>query len=275
MDNSFLITGATGGLGKAFCAACAQRGYNLFLTDISPALLDSLATGLQNEYGIEIHTFACNLADESGRDALYQEIEKVGMRFVGLANIAGTGIEGEFASLDLPSLRTIMQLNMFNTAENINRVLRYRQKGVKFIILNVASLAAFQPMPYKALYAATKRFLVQLSLGIREELKGNDVSVSVLCPSGMPTTPTTIKEIDVQGVWGRLTAMNTGDVAEYALSRALRGQAVIVPGTLNQIIKGLTKLVPETISASFVKRRWSRALLKRCGTLCPQEGLGV
>ncbi len=188
MNSWYLITGATGGLGKAFCAACAKAGHNLYLTDVSATMLNTLSVGLQNEYGIKVLTYTCNLASEQSRDELFTALDESGIRFSGLINIAGMDREGEFSMLDLQCLRTMMQLNMFSAAELINRILQLRNEDERFTILNVASQAALQPMPYKALYAATKRFLLQLSLALNEELKLQNATVTALCPSGMPTT---------------------------------------------------------------------------------------
>ncbi|HEY5466140.1 MAG TPA: SDR family NAD(P)-dependent oxidoreductase [Clostridia bacterium] len=275
MDGWFLITGATGGLGKAFCAACAQRGCRLFLTDRSGESLEALARGLKNAYGIQVRTFACDLAAESGRDALAAAVADASVPLAGLINVAGIDVEGEFTSLSLQNIRAIMQLNMVSVAENIHRMLRFHEEGEHFMIINVASLAAFQPMLYKALYAATKRFLVQLSLGIREELHPLGISVTVLCPCGMPTTPECIAAIEAQGIVGRLTTMNPGDVVEYALERALRGKAIAVPGGINRFVRFAAILLPQTWTARLVHWQWSRALMRRCGTLRPQEHGGA
>jgi len=275
MDGWWLVTGASGGLGKAFGAACARRGFRLFLTDRPGAGREPLARGLRNEYGCEVRTAVCDLGTETGRDALSDTVGRAGIRLAGMINVAGIDAEGEFASLPLAGIRAIMQVNMLSVAENIHRMLRLRRAGEPFTIINVASLAAYQPMPYKALYAATKRFLVQLSLGIREELRASGVSVTVLCPCGMPTTPVCIAEIEAQGVAGRLTSLNPGDVAEYTLDRALRGKAVVVPGAVNRFVRFAAAALPAVWTARWVRRQWSRALLRRCGTLRPQEDGGA
>lgn len=273
MENVFMITGATGGLGKAFAAALARQGRNLFLTDVSPSLLDTLARGLTCEFGVSVRTQACNLAREEGRDALFAWLEASGMRFSGLINVAGMDREGEYKEQGLALARTMMQLNMLSSAESITRLLPLRMEGQPFLVLNVASLAAFQPMPYKALYAATKRFMVQLSLGIREELRPHDVRVSALCPAGMPTTRACLDSLEVQGILGQLTTMNASAVAEYALRLAMRGRAIIIPGRLNRVLLGLSRLLPQSLSRRMIARRWSRALRARCGSLNPQENV--
>lgn len=271
MSGWILITGATGGLGKAFCAACARRGYSLFLTDLSGQALDTLAAGLHQEFGVDVRMYACDLAHEWGRDELYAELETLPVRFTGLINVAGVDVEGEFASRSLQGIRTMMQLNMMSAAENINRILRLRAAGQRFMIINVASFAAFQPMPYKALYSATKRFLLQLTLGVREELKAENVTLTALCPCGMPTNPECIECINVQGLAGLLTTQNTGDVAEVTLKKALQGKAIVVPGMINKLLKAMTALVPAAFTANLLQKKWSKALLKRCGTLRSPE----
>jgi short-subunit dehydrogenase len=254
-----MVTGATGGLGRSFCVACARRGYALYLTDVSAGRLGALETGLRGAYGAETRAAVCDMTDAQSRDALYREIARSGIRFSGLVNVAGTDIEGSFTALGLEDIRTIMQLDMCAAAENIRAIMPYIRESSRFIIINVASQAAFQPMPYKALYAAGKRFLLQLSLALREELRDCGVTVTTLCPSGMPTNPECVAAIGAQGFMGALTARNTGDVAEAALRGALRGRAVVVPGAPNRLIWALSALLPQTWSARYAGRRWGRA----------------
>jgi short-subunit dehydrogenase len=258
-----MVTGATGGLGRSFCVACARRGFALYMTDVSAGRLGALEAGLRGAYGAETRSSVCDMTDARSRDALYREIARSGIRFSGLINVAGTDIEGLFTSLGLEDIRTIMQLNMCAAAENIRSILPYIRESSRFIIINVASQAAFQPMPFKALYAAGKRFLLQLSLALREELRDRGITVTALCPSGMPTTAECVAAIDAQGFIGALTARNTGDVAEAALRGALRGRAVVVPGATNRLIWALTTLMPQTLSARYVCHRWGGARTRR------------
>ena len=264
-----MITGAAGGLGKAFCAACAGKGWDLFITDIDEGRLYTLAGGLRRQYGINVASYACDLANEQDRDMFYEYLQGTGLRFDGLINVAGFDVEGEFARRGVSTIRRMMQLNMLCLAENIHCLLKQRTEG-RFMILNVASLAVFQPMPYKALYSATKRFVLQLSLGIREELKPYDVSVTTLCSGGMPTTQECIEAIDVQGVMGTLTTMNVGDVCAYALKSAQKGRAMVIPGVVNRALRTFSSMVPDTFKAHLLRKRWATAHKKR--HMLPQQG---
>lgn len=271
MEKWMIVTGATGGVGKAFATNLAKKGYHLLLTDQNIDSLEELAIGLQKQYLIKVIPFACNLASQEDRDRFYRKIESTALSFSGLINVAGIDSEGKFSTKDSEKIRTIMNLNMVSVTDNIHHIIAYREQNQPFYIINVSSLAAFQPMPYKALYSASKRYLVQLSLGIREELKQDNIHVSVLCPAGMPTTRLVMDRIAFQGFFGQLTTMNTTDVVEYCLKQAMKDKAIIIPGFINQVIHFLSKLLPQTVVATMVEKKWKKVLLKRCGTLSPNE----
>ena len=128
-----------------------------------------------------------------------------------------------------------------------------------FRIINVASLAAFSPMPAKATYAASKRFLLDFSLALREEVRELGATVTVLCPAGMPTTADCIHAIEAQGWLGQITTQDTGSVASETLNRALKGRALYIPGAINQALRLLGSLVPASFAAALVGSRWSAA----------------
>ena len=141
----------------------------------------------------------------------------------------------------------------------IHALLACRDSSRPFRIINVASLAAFYPMPVKATYAASKRFLLDFSLALREEVRPLGATVTVLCPAGMPTTPETIAAIDRQGLIGLLTTMDTGSVANMTLNEALKGRAVCIPGGLNHFIQVAGSLLPTALVVSLIGSRWKAA----------------
>lgn len=259
MKSYVLITGAAGGLGKAFAAECASRGWNLFLTDLSDRALEPVVTGLERLYGVEILHCAADLTDPDQREALWEHIRGLGLRFHFLINVAGIDYEGLFNERQIDELRTILRLNVESTVEMTRQVLRYRDPARMLRIINVSSLAAFYPMPVKAVYASSKRFLLDWSLALRQELRGSGVTVTALCPAGMPSTPETIRLIDAQGVMGRLTTTNVGDVARGTVDRAIAGRGVYVPGLINQVLRYLGGMVPPQIVAQVIDSRWRKS----------------
>lgn len=258
-----LITGAAGGLGKAFAAECAGRGWDLFLTDLSAPALETLAGGLRQAHGASVRWAACDLTDPASRAGLFAHLRGEGLAFWALINVAGLDFEGPFFEQTSQQIRTILRLNVEGTLEMTHEILRFRDPLAPFRIINVASLAAFSPMPVKATYAASKRFLLDFSLALREELRDLGATVTVLCPAGMPTTQSCIEGIEAQGWMGQATTQNTGSVAAQALDAALRGQAVVVPGALNQIIRAAGALVPPSLAARLVGLRWKSAQRQR------------
>lgn len=256
MKEYFCITGATGGLGKAFAVECAQRGWNLFLTDLSNEALETFATGLESTYGIEAAYLSCDLTDAASRAELFDFAEKNGMKFKGLINVAGLDYEGYFSERTGSQIKTLLRLNIEATLDVTNHILKQRARGVTFRVITVSSLAAFYPMPVKAMYAASKRFLLDFSLALREEIRSLGGTVTVLCPAGMPTNRECIDSINAQGFLGRITAKNVGYVAACTIDKALKGKAIYIPGMLNRCLKVLGSLVPPPLVAYLIGRRW-------------------
>jgi short-subunit dehydrogenase len=254
-----LVTGAAGGLGKAFAVECARRGWNLFLTDLREEPLEILARSLESIYGIRALHFACDLTDFDSRSALFEHLRREPLRFEALFNVAGIDFEGLFLEQNRRLIRTILRLNVEGTLDMIHGVLPLRDPLRPFRILNVASLAAFYPMPVKATYAASKRFLLDFSLALREEVRELGATVTVLCPGGLPTTPEVIAAIDAQGLSGFLTTENIGGVAAVSVDAMLRGRAIVIPGWINNFLRVLGSLAPSTLAAWFNGRRWRQA----------------
>ncbi|NPV77572.1 MAG: SDR family NAD(P)-dependent oxidoreductase [Anaerolineae bacterium] len=258
MKSYVLITGAAGGLGKAFAAECAARGWDLFLTDLRPDLLAPLATGLTRLHGVDVLYFSSDLTDSASRHALWEEIRRLGLRFHFLFNVAGNGDEGAFMDRDPDDLRTLLRLNIEATVDMSRKALAFRDAAQSFYIVNVSSLAGFYAMPLKAVYAASKRFVIDFSLALHEELKPLGVTVTVLCPAGLPTHQASIQRILAQGWIGQFTTVNTGHAARLTIDRALAGKSIVIPGVLNRLFRWLGSLLPTTLATALIGRRWQR-----------------
>lgn len=263
MRNLVLITGAAGGLGKAFAVECAQRGWDLYLTDLSHNNLSLLADGLERTYGIDVFYKAGDLMDPFSRQELFHDIEEGEFSFRGLVNVAGLDVEGIFRERTREELRGIVRLNVEGTLEVTHNTLASADPMQPFWIITVSSLAAFFPIPVKATYAASKRFLLDFSLALRDEVKSRGATVTVLCPAGLPTTPGAIEGIDAQGLIGQLTTKNVGHVARLTIDQALRGKTIVVPGFLNRFMRWAGSLVPPVILAGLLGKRWRAARQNR------------
>lgn len=254
-----LITGAAGGLGKALAVDCSSRGWDLFLTDLSAGPLEILAASLRNTYRVNVIIHPCDLTDHMARDAMFERIRMEQLRFSALINVAGIDHEGPFFEQTEKQIRTIIRLNIESTVDITRGILQYRNPLSSFRIINVASLAAFYPMPVKATYAASKRFLLDFSLALREEVRDAGITVTVLCPAGMPTNHECIRGIEAQGWLGHITTIDVGRVANITLNAALAGKAIVIPGMLNWCIQKLGSLIPASLLAGLIGHRWTSA----------------
>jgi short-subunit dehydrogenase len=139
---------------------------------------------------------------------LFDWITAEEMRFRGLINVAGLDHEGFFMEREGAEITGILRLNIESTLLMIQSLLACRDHAVPFRIINVSSLGAYFAMPVKATYAASKRFLLDFSLAVRNELRDENVTVTVLCPAGLPTNDVCIRAIEAQGLMGQLTTEN-------------------------------------------------------------------
>jgi len=258
MRRRALITGAAGGLGKALAWEFASRGWDLYLTDIAEDSLEVLASGLTRAHAVKALWCASDLATQEGREELTGAIRDSGLRFGALLNVAGFDLEGAFRGRDQEGLISLMRVNMEAGLILTHAVAAQHDGWQPLRVINVASLAAFFPMPYKATYAASKAFVLSSSLALREELRGQ-ATITVLCPAGMPTTPSCLDAISAQGLIGRLTTWNSSDVARATYRAAMRGRPVVIPGWTNRLLLGTSRLIPKPLLVRLLGRRWGAA----------------
>ncbi|NMA65296.1 MAG: SDR family NAD(P)-dependent oxidoreductase [Clostridiaceae bacterium] len=263
-----MITGAAGGLGRAFANECASRGYNLFLTDINEDGLLSLKRGLERQFGIVVTKAACDLTNIESVDKMLSVIDKHGIRFDMLLNVAGLDFEGGFMGRKREEIVKIVELNNAATLRITHAIIKRRRIGKSFNIVFVSSLASMFPMPLKATYAASKRFLLDFATSLRQELKSEDVNVLTLCPGGMVTTQEIMCSIKAQGFWGNVTTNPLEGVARNTIDRALAGKSIYVPGKLNRMLSFLGKIIPRPWIAAAIYWRWKEV---QKTTLCFDE----
>ena len=257
-----LITGASGGLGRALAAECASRGYNIFLTDINEEGLKLLRIGLERQYGVCVTVKACDLTDDNSVDEMLSLMDKSGLRFDMLLNIAGIDYEGSFIERDRESVVKIVALNVEATLRITHAILSRRREGRLFSLVFVSSLASLYPMPLKATYAASKRFLTDFAMALGQEMKNQNVKVLTLCPGGLPTTEEAIQGITAQGFWGEVTTNKLESVAYNTIEKVLKGQGLYIPGAVNRMLSLLGKLIPSKVVAAIIYGRWTNAQKK-------------
>lgn len=260
MNSYLMITGAMGGLGSAFVLEAAKRGYDLFLTDLNSDG-SGFAQCLSEKFNIKVVYQPCDLSLEESRTKLFTEIKNAGFSFWGLVNVAGLDNEGGFMERNRAQIIKILNVNIMATMDVTHEILPLRDPETTFRLINVCSLAGFYPMPYKATYAASKRFLMDISRALREEIKPFG-TVTALCPSGMPTTEACMRSMFAQGFWGLVTGMIPADVARLTIKAALKGRFIVIPGRINQFIHVISSLVPSGVAVRYISKRWRTARAK-------------
>ena len=131
-------------------------------------------------------------------------------------------------------------------------------RGEECEIVAIGSMSGVTPMPYFALYSATKGMIESFFTALRLELKNEGVRVTTVLPGGVYTRPDIVKEIESQGVWGKLSALSPAYVAEKSLKAVRKNKAVFVPGFFNRLLYRLMKLLPRGITMRFIARRWKK-----------------
>lgn len=251
-----MITGAAGGLGRSLVVEAAKRGWSLVLTDQPNRRLAELADAIRRCYQVNVQTLFCDLTNARERDALFKSLAVTTPHLSGLVNVAGIDFEGTFDELNPEEIQTIIRLNIEATLDLTRRSLELRHKQCRFMLITVSSLAAFYPMPVKATYAASKRFLLDFFRALKEELHHENVTVTVLCPAGLPTTPEAIHGIELQGFWGRITAVETGTAAAGTFDHASKGRFLYIPGLINRVLHRVSSAVPPGQLAAYIAWRW-------------------
>lgn len=257
-----MITGAAGGLGRALATECGRRGYTIFLTDLNTDGLLALKGGLQKQFGVTVIAKACDLTSAQSVDDMLCLIDQNGIRFDMLLNIAGMDFEGGFLGLGRESAVKIVSLNVEATLRITHAILSRRRPNRHFTVVFVSSLASMFPMPLKATYAASKRFLLDFAVSLRQELKDRDLNVLALCPGGMVTTKEAMEGISAQGFWGNVTTNPVELVVRKTLNRALAGKGLYIPGAFNTALSFFGKILPRPVIAAVIYRRWNTAQKK-------------
>jgi uncharacterized protein len=256
-----LITGASKGIGKALAENLAKRKYNLLLISRTEKLLAELAAELQNKYGITVLYYPIDLSAPNGAEDVMQWCKKGGYDINVLINNAGYGLHGAFAGLPLDDQLNMMSLNMNTYISMTHKALPLlKQQQGKSYILNIASTAAYQAVPYLSVYSATKAFVLSFSRALRHELKGTNVSVTCLSPGAVDTNfmeragMDKVKKIVKQA---NKFNMNAADVAEFGIKAMLQGKAEVIPGFSNKIGAFANRLLPKSLVEGVAKGLYS------------------
>ena len=250
-----LITGASSGIGAAFADTLARAGTDLILVARSEDKLRRLAGDLTRETGRNIQVIAADLSKPDCGAKLKKQVDALDMAVDLLVNNAGFGTVGRFETQDAGREAEEVRLNCSAVVDLAHAFLPAMLEARHGAIVNIASSAAFQPMPFMSVYAATKAFVYSFSDGLREEVRGRGVKVLAVCPGPVDTA-----FFDATGSHHLRAKVPKGTMvsAQFVVDRALDGLAagsrVVVPGGIMKLSAAAGSVLPRGLMTRVLGR---------------------
>ncbi len=257
-----LITGASSGIGEALAGCFAAAGCDLILVARSADKLKSLAADLERKHGVAVHVQPADLSRPGAAEQLHKALASKHAKVDVLVNCAGVLEQGTFPDIAHASHQAIIDLNISGLTAMLSVFLPGMVERGGGRVLNVASIAAFQPVPTLASYAASKAYVLSLSESLAEELRGTGVTITALCP-GITATNMLTQAAGSNDKLGQLPGFLVGDVqqvADMAFAATMKGDAICVPGVINQ-------------AAMIASRGTPKWLVRRIGGLIGRKAL--
>jgi short-subunit dehydrogenase len=243
-----VVTGASAGIGLELARQLAERGHAVTLVARRRERLDELAEELRGRHGVGVDVHACDLADDAQRAGLIEALRAGERRVDVLCNNAGYGAFGRFHELPAEDQVNMVRLNVLALHELTATFLPEMVARGQGAVLNVGSLAGFQPGPHNATYAATKAFVNSFSEGVAAELAGTGVSMTVLCPGPVATEFGEVAGVgEIEGRLPGFMSQSAADVARAAIEGMERGKRMVFPGLAENFVAQAGRFVPRSL----------------------------
>ncbi|MEV6974571.1 SDR family oxidoreductase [Kitasatospora sp. NPDC093806] len=247
-----LITGASSGIGAEFAAQLAARGHDLVLVARSADRLEELAKRLGDAHGITAHVLVQDLAVPDAARRIGAELDERGLTVDLLVNNAGFGTSGRFEAIDGQRDHDQLMVNVVALVDLTHELLPGMLARGKGSVINVASTAAFQPTPYLAVYGASKTFVLNFSMALRQEYRGRGIRVLAFCPGPVETAFFEVIGTRKAAVTGSFATPES--VVKAALKALAADRAYVTPGLSNALNAHLTPRRPRVLVAAIAER---------------------
>ena len=253
-SSTCLVTGASAGIGTEIARQLAQRGHAVTLAARRRDRLTELARELKAEYGVRADTVTCDLSSAAARKRMVQTIERRGAQVDVLVNNAGFGSAGRFQELDADAEVRMVRTNVEAIVDLCTTYVPQMVARGSGAVLNVASVASFQPVPRQTTYAATKAFVLSFSEGLHQDLRGTGVTATALCPG-----PTRTEFGETAGIREELFEVpglvySAEEMAVAGVEAMERGRRVVVPGVTNRVGALSGRLMPRALILPLIDR---------------------
>lgn len=249
--STVLITGASSGIGAELARELSRRGHHVTLV----ARRRDRLTELAGELAVGAEVIAADLSTAEAREQLVAEVESGPRTLAGLANNAGFGAFGRFDRLGLEEQRGMVAVNVDALHHLMAALLPGMVRRGTGAVLNVASTAAYQPVPGMATYAATKAFVHALSEAVHGELAGTGVSVTSLCPGPTRSEFSAVAGVeDIESSAPGFMLQSSAQVAKAGVEGMERGKRTVVPGVQNKASAWGGRFVPRSVLLPLTRR---------------------
>lgn len=252
-----LITGASAGIGRELVPFFAGTGHNVVLVGRDKPVLEGIAAAARKVFRVKASVIPCDLAEPDGAHTVFAELLQRKIDIDILVNDAGDRSHGEFAAAELPIVERVMQVNIVALTALTKLLLPGMIARGRGKILNVASTAAFAPLPMNGVNGAAKAYVLSFSQALAEELKGTGVTVTALCPG--PTEFVGSAGLENAPPCGK-RAVSAVSVARMGFRALMRGDSLAVPGWRNFAIISVIRLMPRLLVAKVAKQTMMKRL---------------
>ncbi len=252
MTKTALVTGAASGLGFELSLLLAKDSYKLILVDIDSENLSKVKTEVERDFKVEVITLVKDLSLPNIAQEIIDDLDNPQIDV--LINNAGFGLFGSFADTDWERESAMLYVHIMTATHLTKLVLDGMVKRGSGKILNMSSLAAFQPGPLMSIYYASKGYMLSFSEAIANELKGTGVTVTALCPGPTRTAFQETVSEDANANKIKFNMANAKEVAVYGYKAMHKGKTYAIPGSFNKFLATLPRIIPRNIAASIVRK---------------------
>ncbi len=249
-----LITGASHGIGRSMAFEIAQRGKNLALVALPGKELDDVTGELISKYPVMVKSFGIDLTTENAATTVKNWADGNGIRVEWLINNAGFGAGGLFWNLDATRYVPMIRLNTVAAVMLTHAFLDQVRAAPNGKLLYMSSMEATLPLPYKAVYTGTKNFIWAFALAMREELRPEGKTVTVVCPGPVSSNASSQHRIQSHGNRAKWITLSPDKCAKIAIRGLERSKLVVTPGFIPWAIMKIMKLMPTAVKMRILER---------------------
>ncbi len=261
-NQTVLLTGITSGIGKQLAIQFASNGYNLIGVARNEEKLKEIAAEFEKKYSIDVKYIVKDLAQDGAAQEIYEEVKTWKYPVNILVNDAGVGQRGNFTDIPPEKYSELIHLNVMSLTHLTRLFLRDMVDRNEGRVLNLGSIAGFQPGPLMAVYHATKAFVVSLSEALATELEDMESAVTVTCLCPGPTDTDFFSRADMENTnvvhhKDKLMAPPE-EVAEGAYKALMDGERIYIPGAANKVTTFVRRVMPKSTQSKIQKKFYEK-----------------